>query len=315
MARKLPKVELIDPATLMKIHSLEFRSKFVVEGFCQGFNRSPFHGFSVEFTEYRQYTPGDDLRYLDWKLYARSDRDYIKRFEDETNLRCHLLLDCSRSMEFGSLSYTKLEYAKTFAATFAYFLLRQHDAVGLISFDDTVREFLPARAKMGQFRRLVAALHSAQNGGGTNYANPLERIAKQNLKRGLFILISDMLTPLDDLDQKLGFLRARGHEVILFQLLDPAEIDFTFDNAAIFEDLESKREVYVDPKTFAKQYKEAMAEHLASLEGICNELGIAYHLFSTDDPLENALAAYLSDRSRMLQTPMRVSHRSRRKAA
>jgi len=176
--------ERIDPATLMRIKSLELRAKLVVEGFQNGLNRSPFHGFSVEFTEYREYSPGDDPRYIDWKLAARSDRNYIKRFEDETNLRCQIMLDLSRSMQFSSLSYTKADYARTLVATLSHFLLKQRDAVGLMTFADTPGEFIPPRFRLGQLRRILVALERATTGKTTSVVQPLAAIASRQPRRG-----------------------------------------------------------------------------------------------------------------------------------
>src|SRR6186997_622570 len=174
----------IDPAALMRIKSMQLRAKAVVEGFLSGLHKSPYHGFSVEFTEYREYSPGDDLRYLDWKLFARSDRYYLKRFEDETNLRCYLLVDLSKSMGFGSQSYDKATYAKTAAATIAYFLSLQRDAVGLITFDAAIKDFLPARFRPGHLHRLMMALEQAPAGTATDLTAPLEQVAKMAHKRG-----------------------------------------------------------------------------------------------------------------------------------
>src|SRR5687768_974529 len=175
----------IDPTTLMRIKNLQLRARIVVQGFLSGLHRSPHHGFSVEFSEYRQYTPGDDPRYLDWKLFARSDRYYIKRFEDETNLRCHLLVDLSRSMGYGSLSYTKIEYARTAAATLAYFLSTQRDAVGLVTFDEGINEYLPARYRPGHLRRLMLCLERAVAGTSTDLSAPLEQVAAAVRRRGM----------------------------------------------------------------------------------------------------------------------------------
>src|SRR5438309_5673738 len=182
---------LIHPQALMAIKNLELRAKVVVEGFWNGLHRSPYHGFSVEFTEYRQYSPGDDPRYLDWRLYARTDRYFIKKFEDETNLRCHLLVDNSRSMTYGSLSYTKAQYANTLAATLAYFLYLQGDAVGLLTFDERIREYLPARHRPGHLRHIMLKLEQPASGAATNLTVPLHRIVRTVKKRALLVLISD----------------------------------------------------------------------------------------------------------------------------
>ena len=291
-----PQSSWIDPATLMRIKNLELRAKVVVEGFYHGLHRSPYHGFSVEFSEYRQYTPGDDPRYLDWRLFARSDRYYVKRFEDETNLRCYLTLDTSHSMAFGSLAYTKAQYAATLAATLAYFLSTQRDAVGLLTFDQHVGEFLPARYRPGHLHRLMLALERAPGGTATDLTAPLERIAELVAKRGLVALISDLLAPPDKLERDLGCLKSRGHEVVLFHVLDPAELTLNFENAALFHDVESGRQLYVDPAAVRQEYLRRLGEHNASIERICSRLDIEYHRLSTDQPLEIALFDFLRGR-------------------
>jgi len=288
---------LIDPRALMRIKSLELRAKAVVEGFFNGLHRSPYHGFSVEFTEYRQYTPGDDPRYLDWKLFARSDRYYIKRFEDETNLRCHLLVDQSRSMAYGSQGFTKAEYASTLAATLAYFLTTQRDAVGLVTFDEQIVEHLPARYRPGHMRRLMLLLERAAGGAGTDLAAPLQRIAELVNKRGVVVLISDLLAPLEGLEAKLGALVSRRHEVVVFQVLDPAELNFDFTEAALFEDVETGKDLYVDPQAIRSEYLRRLGEHLGGVTAMCDKLGIEYHRWPTDKPLELALSDFLRGRA------------------
>src|SRR5713101_4918639 len=195
---------LIHPQALMAIKNLELRAKVVVEGFWNGLHRSPYHGFSVEFTEYRQYSPGDDPRYMDWRVFPRSDRYFIKKFEDETNLRCHLLADNSRSMAFGSLGYSKAKYAATLAATVAYFLYLQGDAVGLLTFDEQIREYLPARHRTGHLRHLMLALEQPAGGQTTDLAAPLKRIVEIVAKRGMMVLISDLLAPIQTLEKNLA---------------------------------------------------------------------------------------------------------------
>jgi uncharacterized protein (DUF58 family) len=288
----------IDPAALMRIKSLELRSRVVVEGFLSGLHRSPYHGFSVEFTEYRQYTPGDDPRYIDWKLYARSDRYYLKRFEDETNLRCWLLVDLSRSMGFGSLTYDKAAYAKTAAATIAYFLSLQRDAVGLITFDAGIKEFLPARFRPGHLHRLMMCLEHAPAGTATDLATPLEQVAKTAAKRGLVVLLSDLLAPLEAVESRLGYLRARGHEVVVLRVLDPAEIDFPFQEAALFHDVETGRDLYIEPQVARERYRQRFAEHAQAIARCCNKLGVDLTELTTDRPLELALFDFLATRLR-----------------
>lgn len=292
----LSSAKLIDPQALMTIRSLELRAKAVVEGFWNGMHRSPYHGFSVEFTEYRQYTPGDDPRYLDWRVYARSDKYFIKKYEDETNLRCHLLVDQSRSMEYGSRGYTKANYAATLAATLAYFLHLQGDAIGLLTFDAEVREFLPARGRAGHLRQIMLSLEKPAGGKATDLVAPLERITSLIRKRGMVALISDFLAPLDRLERNLIALTAGGHEVTIFQVLDPAEIDFGLQQPSVFEDVESARTIYIDPAAARAGYLKKFEAHTDALRAICQKLGIGYQQLSTARPLELSLFEFVQGR-------------------
>lgn len=286
----------IDPQTLMRIKSLQLRARIVVQGFLSGLHRSPHHGFSVEFSEYRQYTPGDDPRYLDWRLYARTDRYYIKRFEDETNLRCHLLVDLSRSMGYGSVGYTKVEYARTAAATLAYFLSTQRDAVGLVTFDEAIADYLPARYRPGHLHRIMMALERAVAGKSTDVSAPLEQVANTVRKRGMVVLVSDLLAPAEALRTRLSYLRSQGHEVILMRVLDPAELEFGFDKPATFVDMESGRDLYVDPQSARTGYKSRFTRHAEGIEQVCRELGVTLHRLTTSQPLELALFDFLQSR-------------------
>lgn len=282
----------------MRIKNLQLRAKVVVEGFFSGLHRSPYHGFSVEFSEYREYSPGDDPRYLDWRLYARSDRYYVKRFEDETNLRCYLLVDMSRSMGFQSLSYNKAEYAKTAAGTLAYFLSLQRDATGLVTFDKHIVEYLPARYRPGHMHRVMLALEHSLAGTETRLEPPIEQIARTVKKRGLIIMISDLLAPVDSLETQLGYLRSRGHEVVLMRVLDPAEVHFTFERPAMFEDMESGRDLYIDPDSAREEYLQRFDEHRSGIKRTCSKLGIDFFDLSTDEPLERTLFDFLHARMR-----------------
>jgi uncharacterized protein (DUF58 family) len=306
-----PGASLIDPQTLMRIKSLQVRARVAVEGFVKGIHRSPYHGFSVEFSEYREYTPGDDPRYLDWRLYARSDRYYVKRFEDETNLRCYLVLDTSRSMGYRSGSYSKSEYARTAAATIAYFLSTQRDAVGLLTFEDRITEYLPPRHRPGHLRRLMAVLEREPQGRSTNLAEPLEQIAATVRKRGLVILISDLLAPTESLRTRLGYLRSRGHDVVVLRILDPAEVHFAFATPAMFHDVESGREQYIDPAQAKTSYLRRFAAHAAEIERSCVDLGIEYEQITTDRPLELVLFDLLKSRMRRGRRPGRRSAMAR----
>lgn len=288
----------LDPATLLRIARLELRARLVVQGFLSGLHRSPYHGFSVEFTEYRQYSLGDDVRYVDWRLFARTDRHYLKRFEDETNLRCYLLLDLSRSMAYGSQGYSKAEYAKTAVATIAHFLSTQRDAVGLVTFDEQIEEFLPARFRAGHLHRIYLALERSPAGTRTELAAPLEQIARTARKRGLVVLVSDLLAPCATLERQLGYLRTLGHEVIVLRVLDPAELTFPFDDEALFRDLESGRELYVDAPLARQSYRRRFDEHAAELRTTCQQLGVDLYDLPTDQPLELALFDVLQARLR-----------------
>ena len=297
----------------MSIRNLELRARVVVEGFWSGLHRSPYHGFSAEFTEYRQYTPDDDPRYLDWRVYARSDRYFIKKFEDETNLRCYLLADQSRSMSYGSTGYSKAEYAATLAATLAYFLYLQGDAVGLLTFDEEVREYLPARHRTGHLRHLMLALEKPSSGKATELGTPLKRIVEMVRKRGLIVMISDFLSPVDRLDRNLSALAACGHEVVVVQVLDPAELTFDFQNPAMFEDVESGRVLFIDPATARKEYVRKLTAHRDALKSTCERLGISWQGLSTDRPLDLALFDFLRERmqrGKAVQRFSRVHHPS-----
>lgn len=296
----------IDPAVLMRIRSLELRVKAVMEGFVTGLHRSPFHGFSVEFSEYRPYTSGDDLRYLDWKVLARSDRHYIKRFEDETNLRCHLVVDNSQSMSFGSTAvvnsdktYSKADYAKTLAACLAYCLIQQRDAAGLMLFDEDVDALVPARFRHGQLRQICVTLERATSGKSTDLVQPLDRVATQVRKRGLIVLISDLLAPLDGLEKALTALQACGHQLAVLQVLDPRELSLDFNEAALFVDAESGRELYVDPADARASYQAKLEAHQAAIRRTCDKIGAVHEVAQTDRPLEEVLGEFLAIAARM----------------
>jgi len=300
-----PEEGWIDPQTLMRIKSLQIRAKVIVEGFIKGIHKSPYHGFSVEFSEYREYSPGDDPRYLDWRLFARSDRYYVKRFEDETNLRCYLVLDTSRSMAYGSGTYPKSEYARTAAATIAYFLSMQRDAVGLLTFEDQITDYLPARHRPGHLRRLMAALEREPQGRATDLAGPLEQIAATVSKRGLIILLSDLLAPTEPLRTRLGYLRSRGHDVVVLRVLDPEEVEFRFTTPAMYLDVESGRELYIDPEQARAEYLRRFQAHSLEIEKACVDFGIDYELVTTDRPLELVLFDLLKARIRRGRQPGR----------
>src|SRR6267143_1541223 len=291
----------LDPAVVARLGTLELKARTIVEGFLSGLHRSPFKGFSVEFAEYRQYMPGDDLSTIDWKVYARSDRYYIKKFEEETNLDCHLLLDVSGSMGYGAHhGMTKFEYGAVLAASLGYLMNRQRDAVGLAAFDETIVSMLPASARPGHLMALLVTLDRLRTGSLTNVSKPLHQIASTLTKRGIVVLISDLLDNPDDVIRGLKHFQFRGIDVIVFQVLDPDEIDFPFERATRFEDLETSEEVTAVPAVVRQHYLKAMGDFVERYKRELGGCGIDYHLLSTRQPLELALLAYLTTRARAL---------------
>ncbi|MBL8813132.1 MAG: DUF58 domain-containing protein [Planctomycetaceae bacterium] len=286
----------MNPSVVMSLRSLELRAKLVVDGFRTGLNKSPRHGFSVEFSEYRQYAQGDDPRFLDWKLFARTDRSYIRLFEDETNLRCYIVLDVSRSMTFGSGEWSKYEYARTIAASLAWLLNKQGDAVGLTTFDDEVKTIVPARYRPGQLRRLMVSLEEQPSGKQTRPAVALEDAAQRLRKRGLVILISDLLAPVQELGDGLRLLRGCLHDMVVFQVLDRAEKNLTFDGPRLFEDLETDQKIYADPNVIRNEYVNRLEAHNTAVRQECDSVGAAFRQLVTDEPLELALAEFLQAR-------------------
>lgn len=294
----------------MRIRSLELRARVVMEGFAKGMHRSLQHGFSAEFSEYRQYVVGDDTRFVDWKVMARSDRCYVKKFEEETNLRCQLLLDMSASMAYGSTGYTKLDYASTLAATLALFLREQGDATGITLFDEKVVEHLPAQGRAGQWHALLLHLekaHATTRGSSTRF--PLKMLGEMIKRRAMLVMISDFLTPLDELEGDLGLLGAMQHDVVVFQILDPAELDFPFEDSAAFTDSETGRRLLLEPSAARKGYLERLQAHLSRLRSLCERHGVEYRLLRTDQALEGSMFDFLSAR-RHLAARHRASPRN-----
>lgn len=288
----------LDPAVLARLGTLDLKARTIVEGFLSGLHRSPFKGFSVEFAEYRQYMPGDDLATIDWKVYARSDRHYIKKFEEETNLGCHIMLDVSASMAYGSPGMTKLEYGSCLAASLAYLMNRQRDAVGLTAFDDGIVTMLPASARPGHLRGVLVTLDRLTIGKQTNVSKPLQQLAESLSKRGMVVLISDLLDDPERVIRGLKHFQFRGTDVIVFQVLHVDELSFPFNRATRFEDLETDQQVTAVPAIVRDHYLEAMQGLIERYRRELGAVGIDYHLVDTSQPLELSLLAYLSTRSR-----------------
>ncbi len=285
--------DLLDPADVARLGGIEIVAQGVVEGFLSGLHRSPFRGFSIEFTEHRAYQPGDEPRYLDWRILGRTDRLFVKQFEEETNLRAMVLVDTSRSMAWrGSAAehrLTKREYADRLAAALCLILLRQRDATGLVTFDDQVREVVPARVKSGQWAHIVRALVDTPDGAGTAAEVALRRVTDLLVRRGLVILISDLLLERELVLTALRYLRHRGHQVIVFHLMDPAELDLTGPPEVRFRDPESREGIVVRPRELARAYRDTVSREIAAWRSVCRRHGIAYHQVTTDQPFGLAL--------------------------
>ena len=287
------RIDLLDPAEVARLGGIEIVATGVVEGFLAGIHRSPFRGFSIEFTEHRAYQPGDELRYLDWRILARSDRLFVKQFEEETNLRAMILVDASRSMAWrgapAAVRLTKRAYADRLAAALALILLRQRDATGLITFDEVVREVVPPRVRAGQWARLVRGLERTPDGGGTAAEAALGQLTSLLVRRGLVVLVSDLLFDRDLALTALRYLRHRGHHVIVLHLMDPAEAELSGAPEVRFRDPESAVSVVVRPRELARAYRETVRREIAAWRTSCRRHGIAYHHVLTDLPFGMAL--------------------------
>lgn len=284
------------PEVAARLDNLSLRARLVVEGFIAGHHRSPYHGYSVEFAEHRAYGSGDEIRHIDWKLFGKTDRYYIKRFEEETNLKCYLLLDQSKSMIFASGSTTKLDYAQTLAAALAYLMLKQQDAVGLALFDSELRNYLPPRGKPSHMKALMAAMSAIVPGPETRMSPMLHQLAEGIRKRGLIVLISDLLDDPDEVMMGLKHFRHRKHEVIVFHVLDPQELEFSFSSRTRFNDLETGDSITTEPWHIQEIYQQAVNKFVAGYRTLCRQHNIDYVLLRTDQPMDRALSEYLLKR-------------------
>jgi uncharacterized protein (DUF58 family) len=287
----------VDPVVLARVGNLEVVSRSVVDGFINGLHRSPYFGASVDFAEHRGYTPGDDIRRVDWRLFARTDRFYVKEYEADSNSNFAVLLDVSKSMAFGSQGITKLDYARMLAGCLTYLVHRQRDRVGLVTFDEDVVEHVPPSAK-----HMEVVLHVLDKVTPTRPGKlgpPLKKLAEHFGRRGLLVLVSDLYEEPQAVLDAVSPLRFRGHDLIVFHVLDPAEIDFTYDEASAFEDLESGEQIPIVPEALAEKYRELMRTHIEALTSKFSELRIDYALLNTSRPLDYALFNYLSMRERL----------------
>jgi uncharacterized protein (DUF58 family) len=289
---------LLPPATLASLANLELIARTAVEGFLTGLHRSPRFGFSQEFREYRAYVEGDDPRFVDWNVYARTDRTYIRRYEGETNTRLMILLDASASMGYSSHSVSKLQYAKFLAAALAYLAARQHDPVGLIVFDEEMRQYRPATARSGSLQGLIHAIDAVNAGGGTNLDKCFQSFREHLTRRGLVAVISDLYCDPSAMTRAVQPLAARGHDIMIFQLLDPHEIEPQWRDAVVLEDVETRQQLNISPDYLEGTYRERLQTHLASLRSMAASVGAHHALLPTDRPLDDALRRYMLFRQR-----------------
>jgi uncharacterized protein (DUF58 family) len=288
------------PSVISKLSNMELKARFVVEGFITGLHKSPFHGFSVEFAEHRQYMPGDEIKYIDWKIFARTDKYFIKQFEEETNLKCYILIDKSKSMDYASgKNIKKLEYASYLAASLSYLMIQQKDAVGLMTYDEKVHRYIPPHATYSYLKQISKELQSMQAGNKTSTAESLNKIAEQLKRRGMVIILSDFFDDPSAVISSFKHFRYNKHELIIFQILDPMEKSFAFGKDAIFKDMETREELTTQPFHIQKAYQQEMKKFLDTYKKECLVNNIDYYLIDTSMPFDIALMNFLLKRSRM----------------
>ena len=291
----------LDPKTLERVKRLDVRARLVVEGFLTGQHKSPYHGFAVEFAAHREYSPGDDIKHIDWKVWSKTDRLYIKEYEEETNLKCTILLDSSKSMRYGEkaqVPWSKYDYAATAAASLAYLLQQQQDAVGLVTFDTKVERNLPPSAHPSHLKRMLHELELVQPDNKTDVSEVFPELARQIRKRGMIVLISDLFVDLETLAETLRQFRLRRHEVILFHVLHEDELTFPFQDNTLFKGLEVDQQLHAEPRALRRSYLEVMENFLTKVRKLCATAGIDYVLLNTEEPLDATLSSYLTFRQR-----------------
>jgi uncharacterized protein (DUF58 family) len=286
----------LHPEAIKRISRLDLRARHVVEGFLSGMHRSPYFGQSVEFLQHREYTWGDDPRYVDWKVWAKQDRFYVKQFEEDTNLRCTLLVDVSNSMRYGDGAMNKFEYGCTVAVSLAYMLLRQQDAVGCVAFDESTRSTVPLRTKRNHIDAIIQALDVSEPGNKTEMYQVLRAMAETHPRRGMIVIISDLLVERPGLLKGLRLLRSRGHDVLVFHILDDDELDFPFNGPTRFEGLEVPDVIRCNPRALRDSYLQMLGVYLEEVRRGCSQHSVDYALIRTSQPLDAALAAFLSNR-------------------
>ena len=286
----------LHPEAIGRIARLELRARHIVEGFLSGIHRSPYFGQSVEFLQHREYAPGDDLRHVDWKVWAKQDRYYVKQFEEDTNLRATLLVDVSQSMQYGAGPLNKYDYAATVAVSLAYLMLRQQDAVGCAAFDESIRVKVPQRSKRTHLHAVIDSLEASSPQRKTDLTGILREVAETYPRRGLMILISDLLVNRPGLFKGLKLLRQQGHDIMVFHVMDDEELDFPFSGPTRFEGLEMADNLNCNPRALREGYLTALGAYLEEVRKGCAQNSVDYALVRTSQPLDAALAAYLSNR-------------------
>ena len=286
----------LHPEAIKRISRMDLRAAHIVEGFLSGMHRSPYFGQSIEFLQHREYVAGDDLRHVDWKVWARNDRLYVKQFEEETNLRAYLLVDVSRSMEYGDGVFTKSEYAATIAVSLAYLILKQQDAVGCFTFDDEVRGRVPTSSRREQIHAIIKSLEVDQPNNKTDLLGIFQKAAERFSRRGMMIVISDLLSDVEQTMRGLKMIRQRGHDILLFHVMDDDELEFPFTGPTRFEGLESDDRLSCNPQALREGYMEAVQEFLGDVRRQAAAIGVDYLLCPTSQPIDATLAHFLSRR-------------------
>jgi len=298
LANSEPK-NYLDPKTLDRIKRLDVRARLVVEGFLTGNHRSPYNGFAVEFATHREYSPGDDLRHIDWKVWSRSDRLYIKEYEEETNLKCHLILDCSRSMRYGEATgWSKFDYAATAAAALTYLLQQQQDAVGLTLFSNQIDKRLKPSASPAHLKLMLHELQQTEPAQATDVQDVFQLLGNQIRQRGLVVLISDLFLEPVELDRAIKQFRLRRHEVIIFHIMHRDELSFPFEENTKFRGLEDSVELLTEPRALRRAYLDSLDAYMQEIKRVCATSGVDHVLLDTSQPLDAVLSSYLNFRQR-----------------
>ena len=289
------------PEVIARVARLEIKARQIVEGFLSGGHRSPYFGQSVEFVQHREYVPGDDVRRIDWKVWSKTDKVYVKLYEEDTNLRTTLIVDLSESMRFGSKATTKYDYGCTIAATLAYLLLRQQDSVGLVAFDEAIRTRVPPHSKRTHLNDILAALEAEEPQQKTDMFDVLRHVAEEQGRRGMIVLVSDLLVPRPGLFKGLKMLRHRGHDVLVFHVLDDEELDFNFAGTTKFEGMEELGDILCDPRSLREGYLAAMHTYLDELRRFCAQQVIDYRTVRTSEHIDAVLLHYMNHRLGMVR--------------